>query len=50
MKDVILECTKQLRTSNFKPSAIYMNIKGRVINILDKKHRKKVCKYLKISE
>jgi hypothetical protein len=45
--DVIKAITEQAKGSKFKPSVIYMNINGRVIDILDKKNKKIVKKYLK---
>jgi rubrerythrin len=48
--DIFSQVIKQVKQSKFTPSAAFMNINGEVIDILDKKNRKIVSKYLKINE
>jgi hypothetical protein len=44
--DVIKALIEQAKGSKYKPTIAYMNINGKVINILDSKNKKKVEKYL----
>jgi hypothetical protein len=45
--DIFKQVINQVKQSKFTPSAAFMNINGEVIDILDKKNKKVVDKYLK---
>lgn len=46
--DVIKAMTEQTKGCKYEPTSSFMNIGGKVIDILDTKNKKKAEKYLKI--